>query len=95
VGAKTTEGNIELPADQRWCLAAAHMECAALRPRDCGGFSSVARAPTSATEPSVLLKRPSHLEQSADGCRTAGIVIQPFQIVAEEVSFVQWDQTAV
>ena len=47
-------------------------------------FSSVGRASTSATEPSVQLDL--SLELSADGPQTAGLV-QPFQTVAEDAEY--------
>ena len=49
-------------------------------------FSSVGRAPTSATEPSVQLDLESAtISRRTSGSRTCGLVIQPCQTVAENV----------
>ena len=48
-------------------------------------FSSVGRAPTLATKPSVQLDLESGTIISAVGPQTAEFVIQPFQTVAEDI----------
>jgi len=55
------------------------------READTSNFSAVRRWPAWATEPSVQLDQwICSMQLSVDGPRSAGLVIWPFQIVAED-----------